>query len=166
MYISQLANIIPSLSLTAASIVTNEWAYDMDDEDIESMSVKSLACWDEDKDNIVNYMGWKSSKDIPLVITGYEGVNGPHSPLCFTCWILENEDGRQAVLVLDRAMSGFATDFETFDSFAVNLTRLQSEVNVAAFHSPDLRDCGVGPERAEKDRSTAIDGYEPFGEPG
>lgn len=49
------------------------------------MPVEDLACWSEDKDNVINYMGWESLKNLPVAIAGYEGVSGPHSPLCYTC---------------------------------------------------------------------------------
>ncbi|KAF5621905.1 rot1 [Fusarium sp. NRRL 52700] len=169
MHMSQVISIACLLPLTAATIVatiTSDWKYDFEDdgENEDPMSVKDLACWNEDEANMINYMGWEYVKDIPLTIAGYEGVNGPHSPLCYTCWILEYQGRRQAMLVLDFALSGFATDSETFGSLADGQAWMTGKTNVTAFHSSDLRDCGIGSEPAEQDRKNIFGDYEPFEE--
>ncbi|KAG7411820.1 hypothetical protein DER46DRAFT_698158 [Fusarium sp. MPI-SDFR-AT-0072] len=108
-------------------------------------------------------MGWESLKNLPVVIAGYEGVSEPHSPLYYTCWILEYQGRRQAMLALDYALSGFATDYETLNHSEGEAWRT-GKANVTALHSPDLRDCGIGPEPAEQDRKNVIGDYRPFEE--
>ncbi|KAH7265416.1 uncharacterized protein BKA55DRAFT_535344 [Fusarium redolens] len=129
MQISQFTNIASFLSLTAATV--GLWDYTWEQE----ISVDDLACWSEDKDNVINFMGWESPKNLPLVIAGYEGVDGPHSPLCYTYWVLEYEGRRQAMLVLDHAFSGFATDYETFVLLTDGKAWRTGKANVTTFHS-------------------------------
>ncbi|EXL44640.1 hypothetical protein FOCG_13586 [Fusarium oxysporum f. sp. radicis-lycopersici 26381] len=145
MQISEVIRIASLLSLTAARIVTTiaeKWDYTWEEE----MPVEDLACWSEDKDNVIKYMGWESLKNLPVAIAGYEGGR------------------RQAMLVLDYALSGFATDYETFESLTDGQAWRTGKANVTAFHSSDLRDSGIGSEPAGVDRKFIGD-YQPFEEP-
>lgn len=68
------------------------------------------------------------------------------------------------MLVLDYALSGFATDYETFGSLTDGQAWRTGKANVTAFHSSDLRDCAIGSEPAGVDRKFIGD-YQPFEEP-
>lgn len=75
-------------------------------------SVKEFACWSGKPGNLIEDQGWVSLEDLPYAIAGYEGVDGPDSPLCGTCWVVEYEGRSEALIVIDSAKSGLATGIQ------------------------------------------------------
>ncbi|KAF4963116.1 hypothetical protein FSARC_8829 [Fusarium sarcochroum] len=149
MYISKVASLACLLSSTSSITVTTVTYNGIFDD--ATTSVKEFACWNGKKGSLIEDQGWVDLQDLPRVIAGYEGVDGPDSPLCGTCWILEYEGRSRPMIVVDSAKSGFATDIKTMDSLTGGRATKFGRVNVTAFQSPELFDCGIGPEPTEED---------------
>ncbi|RBR24287.1 uncharacterized protein FIESC28_02777 [Fusarium coffeatum] len=151
MYMSRLASLTPLLSLTSANIVTTI-TYNGIFDDINT-SVKEFACWNGKPGSLIEDQGWVSLADLPFVLAGYEGVDGPDSPLCGTCWLVEYDGSYIPMIVIDSAKSGFATDIRTMDSITGGQATELGRVNVTAMQSPYLSDCGLGFGGAEEDQN-------------
>jgi len=114
-------------------------------------SVKEFACWSGKPGNLIEDQGWVSLEDLPYAIAGYEGVDGPDSPLCGTCWVVEYEGRSEALIVIDSAKSGLATGIHTMNSLTGGKATYLGRANVTATQSPYLSDCGLGFESEEED---------------
>jgi hypothetical protein len=114
-------------------------------------SVKEFACWNGKEGSLIEDQGWVSLEDLPFVLAGYEGVDGPDSPLCGTCWIVEYEGRDRPMIVIDSAKAGFTTGIKTMDSLTGGKAAKLGRANVTAIQSPVLSDCGIGREPAEED---------------
>ncbi|KAM0344818.1 hypothetical protein ACHAPU_007200 [Fusarium lateritium] len=149
MYIYRVIVNAVLISFTSAEILSTATYNGLFDD--ETTSVKEFACWNENKDNVINYMGWDTLAHLSYVIAGYEGVDGPNSSLCGSCWLLEYEGRSRPMIVLDTATSGFTTDFKTMDSLTGGKALKLGRVNVTAIRSPTLKDCGIfeSPEEEE-----------------
>ncbi|KAJ4129769.1 hypothetical protein NW768_006738 [Fusarium equiseti] len=148
MYISRFASITCLLSLTSANIVTTI-TYNGIFDDINT-SVKEFACWNGKPGSLIEDQGWVSLEDLPFAIAGYEGVDGPDSPLCGTCWTIEYEGRNRPMIVIDSAKSGFTTGIHTVNSLTGGKATYLGRVNVTAIQSPHLADCGLGFESEEE----------------
>jgi hypothetical protein len=113
-------------------------------------SVKEFACWNGKPGSLIEDQGWVSLKDVTFAIAGYEAVDGPDSPFCGSCWVVEYEGRETAMIVVDSAKSGFATDIGTVDSLTDDGARELGRLNVTAIQSPYLSDCGIGFDDGEE----------------
>ncbi|KAF5582358.1 rot1 [Fusarium pseudoanthophilum] len=111
MYTSKLATITCCVSLSTAITVIYRGFYDDD-----TASVTELACWKGGR--IVEGQDWANLGEVTYQIAGYEGVDGPDSPLCGSCWSLSYGDTSRSVLVLNSAQagSGFETSLTVMNS--------------------------------------------------
>ena len=116
-------------------------------------SIKEFTCWNGRPGSLIEDRGWVSLEDLPFAIAGYEGVDGPDSSLCGTCWVVEYEGRSESLIVIDSAKSGLVTGIHTMDSFTGDKATYLGRVNVAALQSPDLYDYGLGFESEGEDHN-------------
>ncbi|KAI6754016.1 hypothetical protein HG530_013192 [Fusarium avenaceum] len=147
MYISRFAGIACLLSSTSANIVTTITYNGIFEDD--KTSVKEFACWNGKEGSLIEDQRWESLEDLAFPLAGYEGVDGPDSPLCGTCWIVEYEGRNRPMIIIDSAKSGLTTGFKTMDSLTGGKAANLGRVNVTAIQSPVLSDCGIGFERED-----------------
>ncbi|KAF5530807.1 rot1 [Fusarium mexicanum] len=152
MHISKLATITSCISLSTAITVTYSGFYDDDD-----ASVTELACWKGGR--IVEGQDWAKLGEVTYQIAGYEGVDGPDSPLCGTCWSLSYGAVSRSVLVLNSAQagSGYETSLTVMNSLTGGKAEQLGRVNVTAFQT-ELLDCGVATEPTEEELKMVVGG--------
>ncbi|EXL52657.1 hypothetical protein FOCG_08446 [Fusarium oxysporum f. sp. radicis-lycopersici 26381] len=152
MYISRLATITSYVSLSTAATVTYSGFYDDD-----TASVTELACWKGGR--IVEGQDWAKLGEVTYQIAGYEGVDGPNSSLCGSCWSLSYGAISRSVLVLNSAQagSGFETSLTVMDSLTGGKAEQLGRVNVTAYQT-ELLDCGVASEPTEEERKMVVGG--------
>ncbi|KAF5590110.1 rot1 [Fusarium subglutinans] len=152
MHISKLATIASCISLNTASTVTYSGFYDDDD-----ASITELACWKGGR--IVEGQDWTKLGQVTYQIAGYEGVEGPDSPLCGTCWSLSYGATSRSVLVLNSAQagSGYETSLTLMNSLTGGKAEQLGRVNVTAFQT-ELLDCGVATEPTEEELRMVVGG--------
>ncbi|KAF4951962.1 hypothetical protein FGADI_7078 [Fusarium gaditjirri] len=125
--------------------------------DDDFASVTELACWKDGR--IVEGQDWAKLGEVTYQIAGYQGVDGPNSPLCFSCWSLSYGDTSRSVLVLNSAQagSGFETSLTVMNSLTGGKAEQLGRVNVTAFQT-ELLDCGVATEPTEEERKMVAGG--------
>lgn len=81
---------------------------------------------------------------------GLGSVEGPDSPLCGSCWILEYGNNARPMLVLDGADSGFITTIEAMDYLTDGKAKELGRADVKATQV-DLLNCGISMGPPEKE---------------
>ncbi|RBQ76067.1 hypothetical protein FVER14953_20150 [Fusarium verticillioides] len=152
MHISKLATITSCVSLSTAITVTYIGFYDDD-----TASVTELACWKGGR--IVEGQDWAKLGEVTYQIAGYEGIDGPESSLCVSCWSLSYGDTSRSVLVLNSAQagSGFETSLTVMNTLTGGKAEQLGRVNVTAFQT-ELLDCGVATEPTEEELKMVVGG--------
>ncbi|KAF5687139.1 rot1 [Fusarium circinatum] len=152
MHISKLATITSCISLSTAITVTYSGFYDDDD-----ASVTELACWKGGR--VVEGQDWAKLGEVTYQIAGHEGVDGPDSPLCGTCWSLSYGATSRSVLVLNSAQaeSGYETSLTVMNSLTGGKAEQLGRVNVTALQT-ELLDCGVATEPTEEELKMVVGG--------
>ncbi|KAF4333891.1 epl1 [Fusarium beomiforme] len=153
MFISKLALATSFISSSSAITVSYNGLYDDD-----TVSLSDLSCWKENG-QIIEDQDWTKLGQVTYQIAGYEGVDGPASPLCGSCWSLSYGDTSRSVLVLNsaKAGSGFETSFTVMNSLTAGKAEKLGRVNVTAFRTEPL-DCGIATEPTEEERKMVIGG--------
>ncbi|KAH7196441.1 Cerato-platanin-domain-containing protein [Fusarium flagelliforme] len=152
MYISKAAILSSYLSLASATTVTFNGYYSDD-----SVPVSELACYKNGE--IFKDQDWMKLGDITPTIAGFDGIDGPNSELCGTCWSLSCGYTSRSVLVLDgpRGGSGFTTSFTLMDSLTGGKAEKLGRVNVTAFQV-ELLNCGIATEPTEEEMKMVVGG--------
>ncbi|KAI1039599.1 hypothetical protein LB505_009572 [Fusarium chuoi] len=152
MHISKLATIAACVSFSTAITVTYSGFYDDN-----TASVAELACWKGGR--IVEGQDWAKLGEVTYQIAGYDGVDGPESPLCGSCWSLSYGATSRSVLVLNSAQagSGFETSLTVMNSLTGGKAEQLGRVNITA-HQTELLDCGVATDPTEEERKMVVGG--------
>ncbi|KAL9564471.1 hypothetical protein ACKAV7_010923 [Fusarium commune] len=125
--------------------------------DDDTVSVTELACWKGSR--IVEGQDWARLGEVMYQIAGYEGVDGPDSTNCGSCWSLSYGDTSRSVLVLNGAQagSGFETSLTVMNSLTGGKAEQLGRINVTA-HQTELLDCGVATEPTDEERKMVVGG--------